>query len=358
MTIEKYIKQMRTSISDNKSYYEYKKIIFKYIEFLKNILVENPQNIKAVCQLAIMYMEAREPVEKSVELMEDTFNKFSDEINHDELAELLNNLAFFYAKEMYNIDKSKQLLVKAIEINTKIPNTYNALGMIFLNENNIIDALKMFSNATYLSKDIKYQNNYAVALYYAGQIDKAIEIFKNISKKWQNNEVAAKAYYSYGMSKSFLGDISTAIEVANSLHSRLDHKVYVDAYKIADLYYMCNEYKKCIELYDYEKLYPSADWLSIYFYSFQALNLKERLARVFNDIIIQKESDLKEAYIDNDESWTVEERKSYIEDLNKEIKDFADLYNSILVKRCKPCIDFKPELIYGCYLVDCPRHSN
>ena len=356
MTIDKYIKQIRTSISDNISYDEYKNIIFEYIEFLKNILAENPRNIKAVCQLAIIYMEAREPAEKSVELMENAFNTFSDVLDHDEITELLNNLAFFYDKEMYNIEKAKQLLEKAIDINTKIPNTYNALGMIFLNENNIIDALKMFSNTVSLSKDIKYQNNYAVALYHAGQIEKATEIFKNISKEWRNNEVAATAYYSYGMGKSLIGDNATGIEVANNLCSKLDSNVCVDAYKVADLYYTCYEYKKCIELYDYEKLYPSVEWLNIYFYSFHALNLKEKLERVFNDIIFQKENDIKEAYIDDDQNWTDEERKLYIEDLNKEIKDFTDLYDSILDKRCKPSIDFKPELIYGCYLVDCPRH--
>jgi len=46
LTIDKYIKQIRTSISDNKSYDEYKNIIFKYKEFIENILVENFSQLK------------------------------------------------------------------------------------------------------------------------------------------------------------------------------------------------------------------------------------------------------------------------------------------------------------------------
>lgn len=356
MTIDKYIKKIRMSITNDKPYDEYKNLLFEYIEFLENALNENPENIKAVCQLAIIYMEAREPVEKSIELMENTLEDFRKVLKEDEVAQLLNNLAFFYAEEMYDIDKAKQLLEKAVKCNSNFPNPYNALGIIYLNEDNIVDALEMFNKATYLSKNIKYHNNYAVALYQAGHLEKATDIFNEISKEWRNNEVAVKAYYSYGMIKSIIGDAAVGIEVAKNLSSILDFDICVNAYEIADLYFICKEYEKCVELYDSEKLYPSMDWLNIYFYSFYVLNWKTKLEKVFKEIINEMEKEIKEEQIDNDEDWTVEERKEYIKDLNKDIKEFTVSYNAILNKGYEPNINFKPELIFGCYLINCPRH--
>ncbi len=355
MTIDKYIKEFRTRIIDNQPYDEYKKMIFEYIEFLESALSENPGNIEAVCQLAIAYMEAREPAERSIELMEGALKNSSD-ISVDESVELLNNLAFLYAEEMCDTVKSKQLLEEAVKINSRFPNPFNALGVLYLSENNIVDALVMFEKAVFLSKENKYRNNYAAALFEALQTEQALDIFHEIFKEWRNDKVAASAYYSYGMIESINGDAAAGLEVAGNLCSILDSDAGIDAWKIAELYFVNKEFEKCVELYDYEKLYPSIDWLKIYFYSLYKLNSKEKLERSFNDSIVKKEGLILEVQNDNDEYWTDEERKSFIEDCNKDIRDLTDLYNSIINKGYEPEMNFKPDFIYGCYLIHCPRH--
>lgn len=359
MTIENYIDLIRSSITEGKSYDEYKNLFFQYIDFLEDVLKNNPKNIKAVCQLAIAYMEAREPAERSVELMENALANYRDSLNNDEITELLNNLAFFYEEDMGVPERGKALLENAVELDTKFPNTYNALGIQYIAENNNGMALKMFKRAVALSDDYKYKNNYAVALYQTGQIDEAAGIFHNISKEWKDNQTSEKAYYSYAMIKSLDGDTAVGIEIADNLYSKLDtyEDADVNSYKIADLYYVCNEYEKCIELYNHEGLYHSADWLGIYFYCLKALGLKQELNHVFNEIIAQINKNIEEEQLDKDEDWGKDERKEYIKDLKKDIKYITKLYNSIQHKGYKPIANFKPELIYGCYLIDCPRHD-
>jgi hypothetical protein len=133
--------------------------------------------------------------------------------------------------------------------------------------------------------------------------------------------------------------------------------IAVDAQMLGDLFFICNEYEKSIEIYEFEKLHLYLDWVSFYLYSYYKTKSKEQCKRVFNEIIASIENDIQEEQMDKDETWTKEERRAYINDRKNEIKDFTALYDSILNKGVKPKMDFRPELIYGCYLIDCPRHS-
>jgi tetratricopeptide (TPR) repeat protein len=302
-------------------------------------------------------MEARQPAEKSVEIMENALGRYKDELNSNELIELITNLAFFYQEEICEVEKAKHLLEEVIKLSPNTPNPYNALGILSLNEDNVIEALRMFERASNISEDIKYHNNYAVALYIDGQLEKAIDIFNQISKAWRENEVALKAYYSYGMAKSIKGEKTIGIRVADDLCSLLHRDDYIYASQVADLYYICKDYGKCVAMYDYEKLHPSVDWLKIYFYSLHAMDLNKKLQDTINEIIAQKKNDIEEAQNDSDEDWSMEDRRLYIEDLKKDIEDFTNLYDLIISNNYIPNFEFKPDLIYGCYLINCPRHG-
>lgn len=357
MTIKEYIKFISSKITSDGAYDDYKNYFLQYINYLKNILSSDPRNIKAICQLAIAYMETREPSEKSIDLIEDAIVTYKDTLKKEELTELLNNLAYFYSEGMSEDDKAVKILENAIKLETDFPNTYNALGIKYLEENKADNALKLFNKATSLCDDIKYKNNYAVALYNKKHIEEANEIFLKISNDWQKNHVSAKAYYSYGMIKSLSGEVEVGIKVANDLLTLINNANGIDAFKIAELYYVCKDYKKCISYYDYEKLYPTPDWLNIYFYCFYALGQKAKLYRIVSNIVEEKKSELRLEVLDNDEEWTVEERKLYTQKLEQEIKEITRIYYMIMKGNYKPTLNFEPELIYGCYLIDCPRHS-
>lgn len=271
MTIEKYISIISKKVRENEPYDEYKNIIFEYIGFLEKALTENPKDIRAICQLSIAYLEAREPVEKSIKLVEDALNNCKDTLSSQEMGILFNNLAFFYGEEMENVEKSKQLLEMIINLNIELPNPYNALGIIYMDEGNVIEALKLFGIAVMYSKDIKYKNNYAASLYQIGEIEQATNIFYKISKAWRHNKTAAQAYYSYGMCVTISGKFELGTEVANNLQSLVTSNLF------------------------------------------------------------------------KDEIWDDE---------------FEDLYELIWKKGNGARLDFKPELIRSCYLIDCIRHNS
>jgi hypothetical protein len=86
------------------------------------------------------------------------------------------------------------------------------------------------------------------------------------------------------------------------------------------------------------------------------LNSKEKLVESFNRSIAGNEGSILEVQTDSDEYWTDEERKLYIEDCRKKINDITALYDIIINKGYVPETEFKPELVYGCYLIHCPRH--
>lgn len=357
MVADSFVANIRKSINENLPYNEYKKLFFEYIEYLEDILKNNPQNIKAVCQLAIAYMEVREPAEKSIEIMENALNNFEEALGTEELTELLTNLAYFYEKEMHDVEKAKYLLERAVGNSSEIPNTYNELGIIYFQEGKVEESIKLFSKAILLSKDIQYLCNYAVALYESGEKNKSANIFYEISREWKSNEVAEIAYYYYGMIKSIIGDFETGLEIASNLFSIIESANTIDECRIANLFFTCGDYERCIEIYESENLYPSLDWLKFYFYSYHKSRPYEMLRKVFDEVINSKEREIQEEKEDNDENWTKEERRAYIEDINKDIKDITALFNCILNNEVKPEVDFKPEPIYKCYLIDCPRHA-
>lgn len=91
-----YIKKIRNETQQDKPYDEYKHLFFEYIDYLKGVLADDPRDVFAICQLAITYLEAGEPEEKSIELMKTALEDYKEELTADEKHMLLTNIAFFY----------------------------------------------------------------------------------------------------------------------------------------------------------------------------------------------------------------------------------------------------------------------
>lgn len=359
MKFDEYSEKIRKSIAEGKAYEEYKSIIVEYIEFLESSLEENPRNVDALCRLTVMYLEAREPGKKSIELLENALDEFEEDMTVAEKSEVLNNLAYFYQEELSETDQAKEMLKKAVELETKFPNTYNALGIIHFQEANFRSSLNMFERAVSLSLDTRYRNNYAAALFKLGEIDKAAEIFKESGQEWRESFNASISYFSYGVCKCLTGEKKLGIEIGDELASLVGANTFIEPNELAELYYACGEYEKCIDSYEKDKLYPSSDWLCYYFYSFKAQNLSRELNLYFEDLMAQKREDIREAEVEEeDEDWTSEDIKDYINEIREEIEKIKNLYVLIAEKNFKPELKFEPELIKGCYLIGCPRHDS
>lgn len=352
-----YIKNIKKHIADGKAYDEYQHLFFEYIDYLKGVLADNPRDVFSLCQLAIAYMEAREPDELSTQLMENALEEFKDELTFEEQHMLLINLAFFYDEENLFSDKPKPLLEEAVMIPSEYPQGYHALGTIYTNKGKYKKAIALFSQAMELDDDIKYRYNYATALYYDGQTEKALNEYSRICKDWRDDEAAEKAYYAYGVIKSLMGDVECGIKVADDMQSSLDSvEIFMGA---SDIYYVCGQYQCCVETFEQDRIYPMAKPYCRYIYAYNAIHSKQQVLALRDQIINEKDETIEDTLQEEvEEAWTQEDKDEYIQDLEKEKNDLIELFAQVMNEGYKPKMDFKPYLVYGCYLIGCPRHWN
>jgi isopropylmalate/homocitrate/citramalate synthase len=71
MTIQEYIRKIHDVIQTEEEYEQYSYIFKEYIDYLESLLKKEPDNIKAVCQLAIAYYEDCRENEDIISLLED-----------------------------------------------------------------------------------------------------------------------------------------------------------------------------------------------------------------------------------------------------------------------------------------------
>lgn len=258
-------------------------------------------------------------------------------------------------------------LEEAFKIPSRYPNAYNALGLTYTNEGKTKEALELFEKAMELDDHIDYQYNYAASLYYNGQTEEALKIFSRISKTWRDDETAEKAYYACGVIRSLAGDFESGIKVADEMRlsiASLQLLMVIDLPDIygadlSDIYYVCGQYQRCVEMFEQDNMYPMAELYSRYVFAYNAINEKEQVLALCDKIIKEKDEALEEAIQDEiDEEWTQEDREFQIHTFKEEKKDLLVLFDRVMNKGYKPEIKFKPVLVYGCYLIGCPRHWN
>lgn len=351
MQIKDYIKYIQEEIDKGKDYDEYVHLFKKYQKYLKDLLKQEPQNTIAICQLASVYFELRKSNEYVINILEKYLKNYSNHISDTQKARLYINLAFFYqdnAQEDIAID----YLNRAINIKTDIPNPYNALGIILYYNGQIKQAISMFEKAYNISKDLKYQHNYATSLLRDNQISKAKDI---IQKALQIFPKEKYLLYNLAICHIHNKNIKSAIDIADQLAQDLEN-LELD---IADIYYICNQYEKHNKIYEIEPYYPTSSWLAPYFYSLKQQGKHQELEQKLKEVIDQKTKDIKEEKNEQiSQDYTQEDKEEYIQILQKEKSEIIEQYNKITKQNYKPKVEPYYYLIIDCYLIDCPRHQN
>ena len=362
MAINEYIKNIQQEISNGKSYEEYVYLFEEYKKYLESVIKQNPSDITAVCQYAAVLMELRYSSDDSIKIMEETLSQFENELANSEKVRLYTNLAFFY-DENGNEDKQIAFLEKAVNLKHDTPNAYDALAVCITTKARCINttsdftvALPLFEQAARLSNEFRYQYNYATALYIAGNIAKAKNIFEKLYHQDSKNK---KAIYGLGVCSYYLDNTKTALEMANLL-ANIDTDDEVDEFQIAELFYLCGDYANHNAMFDNCKIhyYYDVSWLAPYFYSLRVLGKDSELLQKYKEVVSSKTEEIKDAKAEElDDSYTVENRNEYVAKLQKEFYDIEEAYRKIIRENDKPELSPKLYFVYGCYLIDCPRHQ-
>ena len=367
MTINEYIQNIQQEIGSGKPYEEYAYLFEDYKRYLESVIEQHPRDIIAVCQLAAVYMELRYSFDDSIKIMEKALVQFENELTDDEKVRLYTNLAFFY-EENGDEEKQNTSLAKAVDLKPNTPNAYDALAVCLTTKAGYINTasdftavLPLFEQAAKLSDELRYQHNYAVALYSAGNITNAKIIFEKLCHQDDSN---MKAMYGLGVCSYCLCNIKTALDMANRLANIDTGNDYagdeVGESEIAELFYQCGDYANHNAMFDNCKIryYYDASWLAPYFYCLKILGKDSALIQKHNEVVNSKKEDIDDAKGEElNDSYTIEDRNEYVAKLQKELDDIEGAYRKITQANYKPEVTPNLDFVYGCYLIDCPRHQ-
>ncbi|MDR1564508.1 MAG: hypothetical protein LBS74_06090 [Oscillospiraceae bacterium] len=356
MTISDYITRIKKEIASSKLYEDEVPIWEEYKEYLESELLQNPVNVGVACQLAAVYNELRYSFKACIEVLCKLQKAAGDALSPAEKSRVLTNLAFYY-EEIGEDAKCISCLREAAALKPRQPNAYDALARFLIEEGEFSGAVDCCRQAVSLSKELKYHYNYAVALYRSGHIQEAKELFEVLALEHKQERrvlfgLAVCCYYS--------GEKERAYAIADEL-AKEETDDYIAEFEIAQLYFLCGDYAKHNAMHDNTPYpyYETASWLSHYFYCLFVLGKTDELKAKLNNILQKKDemiADREAAELDTDE--TPEGKAVELQQLREEKNEIEEAYNKIINLNEKPEINIKLWFMYGCYLIDCVRHSD
>lgn len=354
MDIDSVLSEMRNLIPIG--FEKYAPRFRKYERLLQKEVKDNPNNIRAVCMLAMVKFELRKRTSTSLKYLESSYNRLKDSVSDFDFCLLATNTAYFYIEECADKEKfAIELLKAAIKRNSPFAQTYYALALEYYKENQFEYALPLFQKAAEISSFFRYYYNYAICLNKCNQIEQSIKILKVLSCDFDTHEYKAKAYYSLGVLYASLGEIKKVREIATQLLNTAYSDFDIEHDMLADLMFSVGEFQLCLDLYDKEKLWESADWLSIYFYIQKKTNRANDAFKKLSDVIDKISMEIMHCTLD-DFDGNKKEFYEYINSEKERIESIKTAYNNIFHDNIKPVATLHTRLIYGCYYIDCPRH--
>lgn len=355
MDIQIIIKDLREVMNFE---FEQRALIFKkYERILQSEIKTNKNNINALSLLAMIKFELRKSTSTSIKCLEKAYREQIESLNDEEFSLLVTNMAYFYIQEYTDKEEiAKKLLKTSIEHNSPYAETYYSMAMIYCKTSEFEKALPLFIKAYEIKPLFRYKYNYAICLYESGEISKSIEILKELSTEFETHEYKAKAYYSLGVMHAMAGEIEEATNIAFDL-LKIDYQsLDIDEDLLADLMYLVDEFRYVIKLYDNINMWETADWLGMYFYSLKSLNHLDKALEKLNDVTINLRNQIYECKIE-DFDGNKKEWQEYVDSEQVRLDSIKSVYYDVFKNNIKPKCNAKTFLLYGCYYIDCPRHS-
>lgn len=295
--------------------------------------------------------------EKALELFEKNEYEAAIKLFHEAVEESrniqsLNNLAWIYFYEEENDEKALELIKEVINMNPASYFPYNLLGEIYIGQ----EKWNLASSALMKSLSIQPSNeayhNLAVVKYKLGDVKEASDLFLRVAG---DSDVVMYAHVKC------LIDLGLKTEARKKLNAfNVEADDYVGDIEVADLYVELECFTEAT--YWFEKGYNDyakmPDWISRFIYALYKTNNIQRIHEVIDNVIHQKDNEIKETYEEEcDEDWTEKDKEEYLERLFAEKSNYENMAERILTGYI-PEIDFEPITTGACYLFGCKRHNH
>jgi tetratricopeptide (TPR) repeat protein len=338
-------------------YATYAPVLKKHERALHRLIKAHPDDVRAVSLLAMVKCELRKNTRTYVRCLEKTFNDCKDTLSDGDYALLATNLSYFYAEECSGKEKRvAELSESAIRRGSPYWETYHALALRYYRAQDFSRALPLFRRTAELSALPRHRYNYAVCLQKCGFAADSIAILRTLSTRFAEHEYDAKAYYALGVFCAQSGDTDTARGIAYDLTRVENAESYVDFDELAELMYAVGEYEQCVKLYDSDRLYETADWMSHYLYSLKSIGNAQRAAQKIAD----SERDIRLAIDDKTPDDFGGDEKAcadYIERESTQLSELRRAYDDVFTRNITPKHEIEIPLLCVCYYIGCPRHS-
>lgn len=354
MSFDSYKAKIRDQLSE--PYDVWSETYHGYISILKGSLDSEPNNLNTLNQLAIAYMETREP--------ETALDIFRQAVNVKATIQALNNLAYFYLYEGEPTDegcwreqeeKAIEILKQAISMKPKSFLPYILLGEAYIRTGQFANAEAILTDSLLISKTTESLNNLGVCLYNLGKIPDAAVYFYQAHANRNEDNFTLRPLYHYGICLGQQGLGSEACAVADKLMSELGDSSDLDEDFIAEIYFLSGHYDKVTRIYSKTNLAYSPDWVSLFFFSLHELGHSQELKFAFKQVIDSKKEQIQDAI--EDDSWEISDRNQYVVELQAKINEYNRLYVDITTKSLKPELRFEPSIERRCSLFGCIRHD-
>ena len=333
----------------------------KMEELLLDMQKEEGKNVEIACLLASVRMELRDSYEDCAELLLDFLGKNEEYLSDNDKARLYTNIGYYSDFETL----TPKYLLKAEELNSPYPETYEGLGLYYFSEyesdndeKNLEKALKYFEKTSKMSNDYASLFNYGAALYENKEYKEAKILFENLLIEYPNR---MRLLLSVGYCELFMGNKEKALFYLAQVKDGQDENYSLSTddisdYQVYDAYYVLDEYDKFLNgLNDVICKYYTDDW-EHYYYTLWIKNQKDKFYDLVQSTVSKLEDSVEEAKIDEDYN-SQEEKEEYIASYKEDLAKYKAMIKRIEDGCKKPEIKLSLYPEYKCFLIDCLRHK-
>lgn len=362
MIVSDYRTKLMDTMARVKDYEAQGPFIDAYIIFLKDVIKDDPQNVQAICQLAIARLERNHDTDESIAIMEEALGRLRKSMSEGDLCVIVNNLAYFYDEEKDNPDRAKALLTEIIPLGSCHEKTHYALAYL-LAKTSPGQALEVINRIDFKKGQPDYMKHlWAYILMKNKSYEKALSILEDLSIASKTNDIMNTAFYMSAIVNHVLNRNIMALTIADKLYNKYIGRedTEISTFELVHLYFLLEEYDKVVDIYerDWSMIYLSAEDMEMLLYALSKLGYLKRAKTVLRDKISELEEDNRS--IQTDDDFTQEERVAYIQENDAFIEALHQSFESIMSQRLK--VEVK-DVFYGChgvrscYLIGCLRHD-
>lgn len=360
------VSNYRTKLMDNmaqvKDHESQGPFIDAYMIFLKDVIEDDPQNVQAICQLAIARLERNQDTDESIAIMEEALGRLRGSMSEGDLCVIVNNLAYFYDEEKDDSDRARALLTEIIPLGSCHEKTYYALAYLLV-KTSPGKALEVINKINFKRVQPDYMRHiWAYILVKNKSYEKALSILEDLSITSKTSDMRDTAFYMSAIVNHVLNRNIKALTIADKLYNKYigGEDTEISTFELVHLYFLLEKYDKVVDIYerDWGMIYLNAEDMEMLLYALSKLGYLKRAKTVLGDKISEIEED--SSSIQNDDDFTQEEKVAYIQENNAFIEALHQSFEAIMSKTLKVKVK---DVFYGChgvkscYLIGCLRHD-